>query len=664
MYLSSSEPLYTFAAGRAQELRIVVEWRGGRQSVVDRARPNHLYEIDEPSATDSALPTPSASLSASSSAPSAAPYFRDVTAELGHTHTEPLYNDFGRQPLLLNRLSQLGPGVTWHDVDRDGDEDLLITSGRGSTLAYFRNDGGRLTRLSARMPAAPLDQTTVLAVPNAGGGVSLLVGQMNYEAGSPRAAQEAAAVLHLDLGSARASGSVIVPRVADAVAGATSSTGPLALADYDGDGDLDLFVGGRVLPARYPAPASSRLFLNRGGAFVLDTANSAALSQIGLVSSAVFSDVDVDGDPDLLLAIEWGPIKLFMNEAGRFRDATEQAGLAPYASLWNGVTTGDVTGDGLLDVVATSWGRNTKLRTSVEHPLQVYYADFDGNGTMDVVTARYDPRPGAVVPLRGRVRMAQGIPYVDVARRFDTFRAYADATLEDVLGPALADAPVLEATTLEHMLFVNRGGWFEARPLPTEAQLAPAFYVGIADFDGDGHEDIFLAQNFYPTETETQRYDSGRGLWLHGDGAGQFEAVSGTVSGVKVYGDQRGAALADFDADGRVDLVVSQNANATKLYRNERARPGLRVRLVGPAGNPDAFGATVRLVYGDRRGPAREIRAGSGYWSQDGPVQVLGAAQPPLAVWVRWPGGEETTTAAPAGATEVTIRSEESRDGG
>ncbi len=250
--------------------------------------------------------------------------------------------------------------------------------------------------------------------------------------------------------------------------------------------------------------------------------------------------------------------------------------------------------------------------------------------------------------------MTQGIP--SVGRRFDTFRTYADATLQDVLGPALSRASVLEATTLEHMLFVNRNGRFEAVPLPKEAQLAPSFYAGIADFDGDGHEDIFLAQNFYPTETETQRYDTGRGLWLRGDGTGQFEAISGATTGVKVYGDQRGAALADFNRDGRVDLVVSQNGNATKLYRNERARPGLRVRLVGPTGNPDAVGATMRLVYGDRRGPAREIRAGSGYWSQDGPVQVLGMAQQPTAVWVRWPGGRESVTPVPAGASEVVIR--------
>jgi hypothetical protein len=128
------------------------------------------------------------------------------------------------------------------------------------------------------------------------------------------------------------------------------------------------------------------------------------------------------------------------------------------------------------------------------------------------------------------------------------------------------------------------------------------------------------------------------------------------VSGVKVYGDQRGAALADYDADGRVDLVVSQNANRTALYRNRGGRPGLRVRLIGTPDNPDAFGATIRLIYGDERGPAREIHAGSGYWSQDGPVQVLGMRRPPSGVWVRWTDGTEATVPVPEGAREVLVR--------
>jgi hypothetical protein len=190
--------------------------------------------------------------------------------------------------------------------------------------------------------------------------------------------------------------------------------------------------------------------------------------------------------------------------------------------------------------------------------------------------------------------------------------------------------------------------------MATEAQFAPAFYAGVADFNGDGNEDVFLSQNFFPTDLNTPRFDAGRGLLLVGNGSGVLDPVPGQESGVKVYGDQRGAAFADFDGDARLDLVVSQNGAATKLFRNLGAEPGLRIRLQGPANNPYAVGASIRIVYADGMGPAREIHAGSGYWSQNALVQVMGLRAPATSVWVRWPGGAET---------ETPIRSDEAQPG-
>jgi hypothetical protein len=186
--------------------------------------------------------------------------------------------------------------------------------------------------------------------------------------------------------------------------------------------------------------------------------------------------------------------------------------------------------------------------------------------------------------------------------------------------------------------------------------MAPTFGVCVADLDGDGHEDIFLAQNFFALQPETPRQDGGRSLWLRGDGRGGFKAVPGQESGLMIYGEQRGAALADFDHDGRIDLAVAQNGAATKLYKNIGAKPGLRIKVSGPPGNPDGIGALVRLQRGDALGAAREIHAGAGYWSQDGPVMVLGAPVPPAAVWIRWPGGKVATVPVPPGAQEVTLR--------
>jgi hypothetical protein len=240
--------------------------------------------------------------------------------------------------------------------------------------------------------------------------------------------------------------------------------------------------------------------------------------------------------------------------------------------------------------------------------------------------------------------------------RIRTFGAYADATIEDVLGPFSSRAVRLGVTTTDHMVFLNHGDRFDARPLPLDAQMAPAFYAGIADFDGDGKEDLFLSQNFFATEVTTPRYDAGRSLLLLGDGAGTLKPVEGQRSGLAVYGEQRGAAYADFDADGRLDLAISQNGATTRLFRNVGAKRGVRIRLVGPPGNPTAVGTQMRLRYGERDGPVREVQAGSGYWSQNGAVQILGRAGNPTGLWIRWPGGREQFVPLAAGQAAITVR--------
>ena len=271
-----------------------------------------------------------------------------------------------------------------------------------------------------------------------------------------------------------------------------------------------------------------------------------------------------------------------------------------------------------------------------------------------MLLARRDERLQALAPLNSYTRVRLVLP--DFSKRISTYAAYADASLDDVLAPYKSKMQRLEANTMDHMVFMNRGDHFEAVPLPLEAQLAPAFYAGVADFDGDGNQDVFLSQNFFPTAVGMPRYDAGRGLLLKGDGKGGLTPMTGAESGILVYGDQRGAAYADYDGDGRLDLVVSQNGAETKLFHNRGAKPGLRVRVQGPASNPDAIGAQVRVVYGDRMGPVQEIQAGSGYWSENGAVQVLGLSGTPTAVWVRWPGRGETRTPVPSGARELVVR--------
>jgi hypothetical protein len=323
--------------------------------------------------------------------------------------------------------------------------------------------------------------------------------------------------------------------------------------------------------------------------------------------------------------------------------------------LWQSVTTGDFDGDGRLDIVAGNWGLNTFYNRAPAGPWLLSHGDFNGDGRVQLVEAYLDPGLKKIVPWRDMTLMSAAMPWV--RERFASHQAFALASVGDILGDRSAKAIELKVTTLISMIFLNRGGHFEAAPLPTQAQWSPATGLAVADANGDGHEDLFLSQNFFAVRPEDDRLDAGRGLWLRGDGTGRLQAVPGQESGVKMYGEQRGAAVADFDADGRTDLVVTQNGAETRLYRNATARPGLRVKLE-TAGKADAVGAQLRLIFGDHKGPARELRAGGGYWSQDSVSPVLSTPETPTQLEVRWPGGRTTTSPVPPAARDILVDAE------
>ncbi|HUS34681.1 MAG TPA: VCBS repeat-containing protein [Verrucomicrobiae bacterium] len=622
-YLSSDDAMRAFAAGDATNLNIEVTWRNGRRSVFNQAKPNRIYEINEQSSE----------LAAPALARQSQPLFEDASAVLNHVHHEEAFDDFARQPLLPNRLSQLGPGVCWHDFDNDGFEDLIIGVGRGGALAVYRNNGqggfALLNEPTLNRPVAR-DQTAILGL-----GSMVLAGSANYEDGLTNGGS----VRIYDL-QRKASG--------ESILGEAFSRGPLAVADVDGDGDLDLFVGGRVVPGRYPEPAPSLLLRNENGRFM----PLQRFEKLGLVSGAVFSDLDGDGMAELVLACEWGPIRVFKSDRGVFTEMTERLGLAKNLGWWNGVTTGDFDGDGKLDIVASNWGLNTRNHATRARPRRLHYGDLNGSGAVDIVESHFDPVLGQEVPDR-LLKTAAALPFLQAA--FPTYEAYAGASLQEIYGERLKSCSVMEVNTLSSTLFLNRGDHFEPVALSPEAQFAPAFGVCAGDIDGDGNEDIFLSENFFATGPEPPRQDAGRGLCLRGDGHGAFKAMRPAESGVTVDGEQRGCALADYDRDGRVDLVVTQNGAQTRLFHNVSARPGLRVRLRGGPGNETAIGAAMRAVFGAKMGPVREIHGGSGYWSQDGAVQVLGMSESPKGIWVRWPGGKTTTTDIPAGLVDIEI---------
>jgi hypothetical protein len=633
-YLSGSDPFAVFAANADANHTLTVTWPDGAETTIDRVRANRIYDIQQPAGA-----APPASVDSSveeeASGEEQDTLFDDVSGAISHRHQEGRYDDFRIQPLLPMKLSQQGPGISWIDYDADGDDDLFVGAGRGGTLAVFENDGtGAFTRrsLGAVTQETSADQTTILGWPTTQGG-RLLVRKANYESGNV----EAPSALHYVLRE----GGVVEQ---DSVPGRRTTTGPLSAADYDGDGDLDLFVGGRFKPAQYPADATSRLFRNDDGRFVLDEANSETLGALGLATGSVFTDYDGDGDPDLLVSREWDSLKLYENEDGSFRDVTEQVGLARHTGWWNGVATGDFNGDGRPDIVATNWGTNSPYQLAgAQRPLRMFYGNLNRDRRVDILEAHYEPSMNAYVPRRQLPAFrSASLPF---ASRVKSHKQFARSSLTELLGydPA-ARLSSKAINTLTHTLFLNEGGQFEARPLPDEAQFSAAFHAGVADYNNDGHEDLFLGQNFFNVRPQAPRLDAGRGLLLRGDGQGHFEAIPGQVSGLKVYGEQRGAAFSDFNGDGKVDLAVSQNGAATKLYENQTSERGLVVQLEGPATNRDGIGASIRLVYADgSKGPRREVQAGSGYWSQKSTTQVMGFSQPPAEIEVTWFDGQVET---------------------
>lgn len=645
-YLSSSEAVASFAAVADGEMTLTIDWPDGRRTRIARIVANREYVID----ATGALPVPAVT-------PETPPaHFVDISERLGHRHAEAPFEDRLRQPLLPHALDRPGPGVSWIDVEDDGDPDLVVGSGRGGSPVLMRNEGDGFAGPRALVPALAGDATAVLPHRTADGRAALLIGMSAYEAGTPAEAAAVPAVIAAPLG-APAPAPPLIDAPGALPGQPPAATGPLAQADLDGDGDLDLFVGGRVVPAAYPVAADSRLLIHDGGALRYDAEGSRPFARLGLVSAALFTDYDVDGDPDLALALEWGSVRLFRNDEGRFTDVSEAVGLTRLTGRWNGLAAADFDEDGRPDLVATGWGANLDVPSAYS----LLYGDMNRDGIVDLIEARWEA--GAWRPLRGRDALAVpgGLPALVRV----TYEQFANAPLTDLIG-GLDPERRVDANELRHTVWLNRPSGFESMPLPEAAQRAPAFGVATGDLDGDGHEDVVLAHNFYAGRPGVPRYDAGRGLWLRGDGEGGFEPVSGSRSGIAVYGDARAVALADHDLDGRVDVAFGVNGGATRLYRNVGAAPGLRVTLEGPPANPRAVGARLRLEYADGSfGPAREVRSGEGYLARHESTQTLALAVAtrvpgdpaprPATLHVSWPDGGETAVSVEPGTPAVRV---------
>lgn len=630
-FMSATEPVTHFGWGAGDKIgRLTVTWPGGAAQTFENLPADQSYTITEPA-------TAAPPAVARREAP---PLFARWKALPAVRHEATPCDDFARQPLLPFKLSQPGPGQAWGDVDGDGDEDLYVSGTTRKPGVLLRNNGAAGFE---PMPRSGLGSGAEEMAPlffdaNGDGFADLYVVCGGVACGA--GAEELRDRLYLNDGKGH-----FQTAPAGALPDLRDNGSCVVAADFDRDGDLDLFVGSRSIPGQYPLTPDSRLLRNDAGKFTEVTDEFApGLRQAGLVTSAVWSDADDDGWLDLLVTCEWSAVRFFRNVEGHLVDRTREAGLAERLGWWHGIAAGDVDNDGDIDYVVTNGGLNSRYQPSVEEPGRVYYGDFDGSGEAHIIEATVT-RAG-LWPLRGRSALVRAMP--GLAAKFPTHREYAAAPLPEILGAAaLAAAFKLEVNTLESGVLLNDGhGHFTFRALPGLAQIAPGFGVALVDVNGDGHSDLCLAQNSFSPAGETGRFDGGVSLLLLGRGDGEFDPVWPDRSGLLVPGAAKSLTRADLNGDGWPDFVVGVNDGELLAFENQVVKTNrmLTVWLEGGTGNPTAVGArvVVRCADGTRR--TAEVHAGGGWFSQSSAALNfgLGAAGEPREVAVRWPDGRPT----------------------
>ena len=641
--LSSSEPILHFGLGASTSIpEVEIRWPSGHVQKLTNVAANARYVVTEPSGKAA----PAASVR---SRPTDRGLFRDETSARGldYVNLERVFNDMKRpaQSLLPNRMNTLGGGIAVGDVNGDKAPDLFFAGGAGNGCGLYLNDGkGSFTRSRQQQPWDDTIEREAMAAVfvdlDRDGDLDLVVSSGGVEADKGTDLLRSRAYLNNGYGKFSLVDAEHFPAPA-------TSSGVVSAGDFDGDGDLDLFIGGRVVPGEYPSTPESLLLENREGTLV-DITDTAApgLRQCGMVTSALWTDADGDDLADLLVAGEWMSPRLFHNNGdSTFSETTETAGFADETGWWNSLVAADVNNDGAIDYIAGNQGLNSKYHANREHPTGIYYGDFENNGRWEIVETEFEGDKH--YPVRGRSCSSRAMP--SLKTKFPTFHEFGAALLPEIYPEEkLKEAIRLTATQLASGVFLNDGqGHFAFRPFPRMAQLSPIFGLAAADFDGDGHVDVVAGQNFHGPQVETGRYDGGLGVLMLGDGKGNFRLLTPQESGVYIPGEARAIAIADLNTDGSPDLVVTRiNENVLALVNHRgNGHRSVAVALHGGKSNPAAVGAKALARYRDGSVRVAEVHAGSGYLTQADPCLFFGstAANPLESVDVTWPGGAKTS---------------------
>jgi hypothetical protein len=613
-YLSSVEPVAHFGLAEFKSVDSVqIFWPDGSYQLLRDVESNQQLVVNQSEARER-LPVQTVSLTS----PKTQNYlFEEVSGGYGlqYKHQEDDKIDFNVQRTLPHKYTQNGPGIAVGDVDANGLDDFYIggSSGKRGTLflqtveGVFKEAPGGAGALQEK----PSEDLGVLFFDADGDGdLDLYVVSGSYEHAPESLEYQDRLYRNNGKGEFELDPSAL-PKIA-------SSGGAVKAADFDGDGDLDLFVAGRVVPGAYPMAPQSYILRNDGGKFTDVTGQVCPeLERLGMVTDALWTDFDGDGTVDLIVAGEWMPLTFLKNTNGVLKNVTSATGVGHLKGWWNSIVAGDFDGDGDMDYVVGNLGLNTNYKANEQQPLKVFAKDFDNNGSIDPVLACYmlaEDGQMKLFPMHTRDDLsAQMIRY---RKQFRRYLPYGLATIEEVLSAEdLEGALVLEANHFASSYFENLGnGKFKVTPLPVQAQVAPVFGMLSRDFDGDGHLDVLLVGNNYGTEVFTGRYDASIGLLLRGDGKGNFRPQPVGQSGFFVGGDAKGIAFL-YGSKGEELILVTQNQDSLRVFTSTTTLPktnGASQRLI-PLAPLDAW---AEIQYHDGRKERREFYHGSTYLSQ------------------------------------------------
>ena len=563
-FQSSVDYVLTFGVGtRATVDSVVVEWPDGRRTSRPAVPTNTRLAISL--ANDATMPSPASAAVASASAP-AARLFQDVSASagIGFAHVENDYVDFDRERLIPHMLSTDGPALAVGDVNGDGLDDLYFGGAKeqaGQLLLQNTNGGFTPGSGAAWMAdAASEDVSATFFDADRDGDLDLYVvsGGNEFADDSPGLQDR----LYLNNGRGA------FTRAFDALPPETVSGSRVVAADYDGDGDVDLFVGGRSVPWNYGADPRSSLLRNDGRGHFTDVAATLApaLERVGMVTDALWQDVDRDGKLDLVVVGEWMPITVFRNAGGGALTRFEAKGLEKSHGWWNRIVAADLDGDGVNEFVVGNLGLNVRLHATEAEPLTMLVKDFDGNGFSEQVLGLYNK--GKQYPMVLRDDLIKAIP--PLKARFLNYKDYSLVTMDDVFPAAERSGAITKQAYYFESAVVRRNatGGFMLTPLPVEAQMAPVFGLLPRDVNGDGRLDVLLAGNFDGFKPEIGRLTGSEGLVLLGDGKGGFTPVRPMLSGFRVPGQSRDIQRVRTRGGDRI--VVARNNDRPLVFSKRK----------------------------------------------------------------------------------------------